>query len=414
MRLHWPPLAALDGPALGMLDKLWPFPAVISATFLIAWATEVASFFVSRGMALAVLALLQVLPEFAVEAVIAKNAALDPSQLVYVTANFTGANRILVGLALPLVFFLTVMRARKTGGNAREMRLDAENSVEIVFLLIPSLYSLVFFFQHTITLLDTVVLVAIYVTYLWVLRRIPPVGEEEKEHLRGVPKHVMGQSRRFQKTFALTSLFVGGLLLLLAVEPFYHNMLEFAVILGLSAYVLVQWIAPLLSESPEFITATYWSRTGRGKVAFVNLLSAKINQWTLLIAMIPLVFQGTSILAGKGFQLMAFDAHQNVEILLTAAQGLFAVACLMKMRFIWWEGALLFTLWFIQLLDPVLDPYLLGIVPSVLGTGAPVREWVTVIYFGLIGLELALFRREWTAIATFRKVWKNPEKAHEL
>ena len=79
---------------------------MVSATLLIAWATEVAAFFMSRGLALAILAFLQVSPEFAVEAVLAKNAALDPSKLQFVTANFTGANRLLVGAALPVIFLI--------------------------------------------------------------------------------------------------------------------------------------------------------------------------------------------------------------------------------------------------------------------------------------------------------------------
>src|SRR6266516_2671368 len=81
----------------GVFSKVWPFPAVIGSTILIAWATAVAAFFISRGMALAILAFLQVSPEFAVEAVLARNAAHDPTQLRFVTANFTGSNRLLVG-----------------------------------------------------------------------------------------------------------------------------------------------------------------------------------------------------------------------------------------------------------------------------------------------------------------------------
>src|SRR5213592_3366628 len=90
----------------GASSRRSPFPAVIGSTILIAWATEVAAFFISRGMALAILAFLQVSPEFAAEAVLARNAAHDVRQLPFVTANFTGSNRLLVGAGLPLVFLV--------------------------------------------------------------------------------------------------------------------------------------------------------------------------------------------------------------------------------------------------------------------------------------------------------------------
>ena len=52
-------------------SALWTFPALLGSAFFVAWGAEAAQFLVSRGMALAMLAWLQTLPEFAVEAVIA-------------------------------------------------------------------------------------------------------------------------------------------------------------------------------------------------------------------------------------------------------------------------------------------------------------------------------------------------------
>jgi cation:H+ antiporter len=50
---------------------LWSGPAIIIASLMIAWGAEATQFFLAQGIALAVLALLQTLPEFAVEAVLA-------------------------------------------------------------------------------------------------------------------------------------------------------------------------------------------------------------------------------------------------------------------------------------------------------------------------------------------------------
>jgi cation:H+ antiporter len=403
---------------VGWLALLWPFPAVIGSTFLIAWASEVAAFFVSRGMALALLAVLQVLPEFAVEAVLAHNAALDPSQLQFVTANFTGANRILVGLALPVIFLITLAVRRRDHPRAkpmREMRFDRVNSVEVVFLLVPSLYALSFWFRHSISLVDTALLLAIYIGYLLVLYRLPVAGDEEKQDLHGVPAWVMKKGRRFQGGFAAGAFLVGGFVLFLTVEPFVHNMQYAAVLLGISAYLVVQYVAPILSEFPEFLTSTYWSRHGKGEMAFMNVTSAKINQWTLLIGMIPLVFVVTNFTAGHGRLELPLDLHQQVEVLLTTAQGLFAAVCLLKLRFLLWEALALLSLWAFQAVDFVWDHLLtvrdaagnvVALVPTPFGSVLVTREWVTIAYFALILAEVALYHRQWSAFSEFRAVWR--------
>src|SRR5207237_8856610 len=71
------------------LKALWTFPAVLLSAFVVGWAAEAAQFIVSQGLALAVLAWLQTLPEFAVEAVIAWHRDIP-----LMTANFTGSLRL--------------------------------------------------------------------------------------------------------------------------------------------------------------------------------------------------------------------------------------------------------------------------------------------------------------------------------
>src|SRR3989338_9031771 len=95
------------------IHMFWTFPAIILAAMLIAWATECGQFYISQGLALAVLAWVQTLPEFAVEAVIALGAAKDPSQMHLITANFTGSLRLFVGLGWPMVYFVAVFFGKK-------------------------------------------------------------------------------------------------------------------------------------------------------------------------------------------------------------------------------------------------------------------------------------------------------------
>ena len=92
--------------------------------------------------------------------------------------------------------------------------------------------------------------------------------------------------------------------------------------IGVSEFLLVKWIAPTASEAPELLVATLFawrlaSRTGLGA-----LVSSKVNQWTLLVGTLPIVF---SIFAGV-LHGLPLDNVQRVELFVTAAQSVFAVA----------------------------------------------------------------------------------------
>lgn len=397
----------------GIFGKVWPFPAVVAATLAIAWATEVAAFFISRGMALAILAFLQVSPEFAVEAVLAKNAAQDPTQLQYVTANFTGSNRLLVGAALPMIFLIGRRMLTRQGRWPGYLPISGHHAVEIVALTIPSMYSFIWVLRGGLGLFDSLLLVGMFAAYLLVLSRLPPAEEDEAELLRGVPRMVMERSRRFQRNFALGAFLVGGLVLFFSAEPFVHGMQEIGEYIHVPPYLLLQWVAPLLSEFPEFFTVIYWSRQGRVEQAFMNIVAAKINQWTLLIAMIPLVFVITHLIEGKGGFTIRFDYQQRIEILLTAAQGMFAAVCMFKFRFMRWEAFALLGLWAFQLFDPVIDPYL-QFLPSVFGGTTPlpdaekiiVREYTSIAFLALIAFEVIRYRRDFRLFRYFGEVWR--------
>src|SRR3954465_2665871 len=117
-------------------SALWTFPSILLSAFIIAWAAEAAQFLISQGLALAILAWLQTLPEFAVEAVIAWQAGKDPSKTHLAIANFTGSLRLLVGLGWPLIYFVAAIFRRKLVA----VKLEKEHSVEIFGLFLPLVY----------------------------------------------------------------------------------------------------------------------------------------------------------------------------------------------------------------------------------------------------------------------------------
>ncbi len=128
---------------------LWTFPAIVLAAMLIAWAAECGQFYISQGLALAVLAWIQTLPEFAVEAVIAFEAAKDPAKVHLITANYTGSLRLFVGLGWPMVFFVAMFfkkfSLKNNGSYAIE--LDDEHSIAVLSILPALVYFLVIYFK---------------------------------------------------------------------------------------------------------------------------------------------------------------------------------------------------------------------------------------------------------------------------
>ena len=103
------------------------------------------------------------------------------------------------------------------------------------------------------------------------------------------------------------------------------------------------------------------------------LLSSKVNQWTLLIGMLPVVY---AVSAGK-FGAMDMDNRQMEEMLLTAAQSLFAVAVLANLSFSLGEALLIFVLFSAQLMIP--DPQF--------------RYYFSYLYIGLT-IGLIIFKRD--------------------
>jgi len=332
-------------------SALWTFPAIVLAAMLITWAAECGQFFISQGLALAVLAWIQTLPEFAVEAVIALDAAKDPSKMHLITANFTGSLRLFVGLGWPMVYFVAMIFGKKdirrAGGWTIE--LDDEHAISILSLLPALLYFLVIYFKGTLNIFDGLALGAIYFVYLYLLSRVPPHEKEEMDDLGRIPKRVMRLGYP-GNVIGIASLFaVGAVILYFAAHPFLNSMLAIAAAIGISQFIFVQWVAPFLSEFPEKLSAFYWAKkVTKAPMALINFVSSSINQWTILVAMIPFIY---SFGVGR-IAYVVFDDHQKLEILLTIVQSYLGFLFLASMDFKFFEAAALFVLWFIQFLIP--------------------------------------------------------------
>ncbi len=368
-----------------MTDAIWTFPVVILAAIIVAWGAESAQFYVARGVAFAALAWLQTLPEFVIEGTLAWRQDIH-----LMTANFTGAIRLLVGLGWPLIFTVAATShfVRTRGHILRQIELEGEQAVEVMALSPPLAYFGFIWFKGSLTVLDALILIGLYGAYIYVLGKVPPRAQEEAGDLPAIPRRIISLSRR-KRIAAIVGLFLlGGVGLILVAEPFVESMLALAFAIGVSEFVFIQWVAPFLSEFPEKVSAFYWAKSpGKAPLALLNMMSSNINEWTMLAAVIPIVF---SVSRGR-IEGVPFDAFQRFEILFTMAQSFLAFLFLLDLRFRLHEAAGLFGLWFIQFLWP------------------STREEVMVLYAIWIGIELIRLvtgNRRPTAWGTFREVFR--------
>jgi len=363
-------------PGLGLSPE---WVAVLSGTgilggaFLLSWATELAERDIPQALAILVLALVSVLPEYAVDLHFAWTAGKDPSYAPYAVANMTGANRLLIGLGWAVV---VVIACRKQGTD--ELVLHPRQTLEIRFLIWATFYSFLVPLSGTINLLDACVLFTIFALYARSAMR----SESEEVELVGPPALI---DREFgdvgRRIWALGLFLFAGYGIFIAAEPFAESLVEIGRSRAVDEFLLVQWVAPLASESPEFLIAILFALRLRGSVGIGALISSKVNQWTLLVGAIPIAFA----LSAGSWGGLPLDERQTGELVLTSAQSLLAAVLICDLRFRWSAAVGLAVLFLAQFLF----------------TSTAVRMVFIIIYLVLAVALLAQPARRGIFVATF-------------
>jgi len=315
--------------------------AIFGASFMLSWAAELAQLDIPQALALALLALIAVLPEYAVDMYFAWMAGKDPKYTAFAMANMTGANRLLIGVGWAAVVVAFWLKTRK-----KVVELEPSHKIEIFYLGLATLYSFLIPLKSRLDLFDAAVFIAIFVFYM---RRASQAAHVEPE-LEGPTEVIASWGQSVRRAVTVGFFLFSGYTIFIAAEPFAEGLLATGRTFGIEEFVLVQWLAPLASESPEFIIAIIFALRANPGASIGTLISSKINQWTLLVGMLPIVY---AISSGQ-LMPMHMDSRQMEELLLTAAQSLFAVAVLANLRFSLGEALVIFILFSTQLLIP--DP----------------------------------------------------------
>ncbi|MEW6741905.1 MAG: sodium:calcium antiporter [Planctomycetota bacterium] len=313
---------------------------IVAAAFLISWACELAQLEVSQSLALATVALVSILPEYAVDLYFAWTAATVPENLDFALANMTGANRLLVGLGWPLVGFLIYLKRRH-----HRVVLRHTQGPESLYLGIATIYCFFIVAKRSLSVLDTAFLFILFGFYIRFASRQKVLEPE----LMGAAALIGGLPRRRRASCTIAMFIYSGVGIFCCAEPFAESLVSGGKSLGIHPSYLVQWLAPLASEAPEFIIAVLLAARGYASMGLGILISSKVNQWSLLVGCVPLVYAIALLVHGQDIAAMGLSQRQFGELLLTGAQSYFAVAVILDLCFTLRDAVALAVLFLAQL-----------------------------------------------------------------
>ncbi|MFJ3384386.1 MULTISPECIES: sodium:proton exchanger [unclassified Curtobacterium] len=332
-----------------VVDLLVFGAAVVAASFLLAWAAEAAQKDIAGALAIAILALIAVLPEYAVDLYYAFRSGYDPAYEQFAAANMTGSNRLLLGFGWPLVVIISLLVARRFVRSGamppiatKVLELERSARLDVGFLALLALVAFLIPLMGSIPMWFGFVLLAAFVLYLWRASKVPDDGDDEE--LVGMAGNIASMSQTSRRWTIVALFVVAAAVILSSAEPFADALVQSGGALGIDSYFLVQWLAPLATEAPEFIVAALFALRGMGGAAIGTLIASKVNQWSLLVGSLPIAH----VLGGGTTGGLPLDGRQVEEFMLTASQTLLGVAIIIALRFHRWSAIALAALFAVQ------------------------------------------------------------------
>jgi cation:H+ antiporter len=314
--------------------------AVMAAAFMLGSAAEAAELDAPPGVAVAGVALVAVLPEYVIEVYFAFTGHVE-----FVTASLTGSTRLLLSVAVGMPALVLLIRRARARDQARlpVVELAPGRRVDLAIIAAASLYAPLIVVRGHLAWPDALVLIGLYVLYL---RRIS-TGDPEPPHLVGVAAELGRLSKRQRVRWVLGTMAFSAVAVLITAEPFADATLMTGQAVGLSPYLLVQWLVPLATEAPELVVAYLLVRHDRPGQAVAVLLSSAVSQWTLAFGTLPLAY-----LVGAGDGPLVLMHRESIELLLTMGQGLVVVATLVTLRVQHRDAVLMLALFALQVALP--------------------------------------------------------------
>ncbi|MDR1799869.1 MAG: hypothetical protein LBR19_08355 [Bifidobacteriaceae bacterium] len=336
---------ALAGVVPGLVVALGPFEppapvgiaifglAIWCAATLLEWAAETAEMDITGSLAMALLAIVAILPEYAVDVYLAFTAGTNQEYEAYASANMNGATRLLIGLALPLVVLVGISSRRRQARRAgTEQRASAiadwldithDHRGTMGFLALGALIAVLAPLTAQVHAGLGGGLLIVFIVFLWYTSR----GEVEEPNLVGVSAFLGTMAKGQRRAWVVAMFVVAAGTIGLGAEPFCDSLVETGHQLHINEALLIQWLAPLASEAPEFIIALTLASRHNAAGAVLMLLTSMVNQWTALVGSLPFAFW-----LGGGTYSLPLDAHQVEEFLLTGSVTAVALSLMIDLR----------------------------------------------------------------------------------
>ena len=318
--------------------------SIFSAALIISWAAESSERDISGSFVIAIIALIAVLPEYAIETVLAYTAGQSyklnnfvfTNRVGYVSANVTGANRLLAGLGWPLIMLINMLK------NNQLLNIKNNNKLELLVLGIGAISMIIASIIKFQPIFISFILIIIYLIYLFITSK----KESTESEFVGISKYLANLPKLTRITTNILLIIFSAVTIFIVSHPFVESLIHIGGKFGIDEYYLIQWLAPLASESPEIIIASLFAMKGRSLESISIILSSQANQMSLLIGSMGAIFSfATSSLIS-----FPLNDTQGVEFLLTSAFALLQISMILWGKFKLQMPVLLLIIFFVQLI----------------------------------------------------------------
>ena len=318
--------------------------SIFSAALIISWAAESSERDISGSFVIAIIALIAVLPEYAIETVLAYTAGQSyklnnfvfTNRVGYVSANVTGANRLLAGLGWPLIMLINMLK------NNQSLNIKNNNKLELLVLGIGAISMIIASIIKFQPIFISFILIIIYLIYLFITSK----KESTESEFVGISEYLANLPKLTRITTNILLIIFSAVTIFIVSHPFVESLIHIGGKFGIDEYYLIQWLAPLASESPEIIIASLFAMKGRSLESISIILSSQANQMSLLIGSMGAIFSfATSSLIS-----FPLNDTQGVEFLLTSAFALLQISMILWGKFKLQMPVLLLIIFFVQLI----------------------------------------------------------------
>ena len=301
--------------------------SIFSAALIISWAAESSEKDISGSFVIAIIALIAVLPEYAIETVLAYTAGQSyklnnfvyTDRVGYVSANVTGANRLLAGLGWPIIMLINMFK------NNHLSNIKNDNKLELLVLGLGAISMIIASTIKFQPIFISFILIIIYLIYLFITSK----QESEESEFVGISEYLANLPKPTRITTNISLIIFSAITIFMVSHPFVESLIHIGGTLGIDEYYLIQWLAPLASESPEIIIASLFAIKGKSLESISVILSSQANQMSLLIGSMGAIFS----FATSSIISFPLNNPQAIEFLLTAAFAFLQISMILWGKF---------------------------------------------------------------------------------